>query len=493
MLFRSNPPALPFSQWCWKESANKRLLLLASLVMLIHFAWFKLLYSYPNFIPDSYRYIIAAQTDAFADMRPIGYSRFLRVVSCFTTSHFLLVLLQFLLLQAAGLYFLFTIGYLFQHNKWLLRALVLLQVANPLLSHISNLITSDALFTAISLVWFTQLLWMQYRPSAFLFLSHALIVLLAFSIRYNALWYPIVSAISIFLASVRFPAKLAYTGVIGVLLAAFVTSTRAENRRQFGVDVFSGFSGWQLAANALVVYEHLPGDPVSSVPPHLQPLHRLVNKHMDSLHRFRRQPDSTMNVYYMWTKNSPLNVYMSFNEPGQSNPLFVKQWVNAGLLYHQYGRYLIQRHPGGFMRYFIQPNIRNYFFPNPEFLRFYNTGSNRVSQEAVEWSKWQRNIIYSRGAKRIQSMDTFIFLHFIMNLLFILGSLGFIITGRSASVNTPSQKALWLTALVWVANMGFNIFSTIVALRYQAFVLTITFAFSMLFISHIAHQTQPSK
>jgi hypothetical protein len=112
MLFQKAITTQSFSQWLWKDKENKRLLWLSSFVLVVSFTWLKILYPYPNFMPpDSYSYLEAANKNEFINIWPIGYSRFLRLVSSFSSSHMVLVVLQYLLLQTGLLYFLFTIRY----------------------------------------------------------------------------------------------------------------------------------------------------------------------------------------------------------------------------------------------------------------------------------------------------------------------------------------------------------------------------------------------
>ena len=486
MLFRNQPPKPPFNEWMWKQPENRHLLVLTGVLIVVHFAWFKLLFPYPNFIPDSYQYIRAAMSDTFVDMRPIGYSRFLRIFSCFSNSHFLLVSLQYLFLQAGVLYFLFVIRYLLQPCKWLWRAVVVLNVANPLLSHVSNLVTSDALFTALTFIWFAQVLILQWQPGQRLLAAHALVLLLAFTLRYNALYYPVISIIAILIGSLRFSQKA--VGILLVILPVclFVLLTRYENKKTFGVAQFSAFSGWQLAANGLTAYAQLPADDPARLPAALRTLHAVVNRHMDALRRLPNRPDSTMNIYYMWDKQSPLNRYRAslFATPTAIGP--EQQWALMGPLYEQYGRWLIGRHPAAFYRYFIVPNATTYLFPNAEFLALYNIGDDTVRKEVVEWFKWPNNTVNSTaGKKPITLMGWLVFLQFFSTLLFVPACMGFALLKKFTASGRLVKNLFLLTVLVWAANAVFSISSAIVVLRYQIFSQAFSLTFGLLFLAHI--------
>src|SRR5690349_3561563 len=136
MLFKQSIPTQPFVQWLKHDKENKRLIWLSLSIMIASFGWLKFVYPYPNFMPpDSYSYLEAAYKNDFINQWPIGYSKFLRLVSVLNRSHLLLVVLQYLLLMASVLYLLFTIRYLLTPTKWLFRSILTLSIINPLLPH----------------------------------------------------------------------------------------------------------------------------------------------------------------------------------------------------------------------------------------------------------------------------------------------------------------------------------------------------------------------
>src|ERR1035437_7307470 len=146
MIFANSIPANPFNQWLRTEPENQRLLGFCAIATLLSIICLKLIYPYPNFMPpDSYSYVDAAYNNQFINMWAIGYSKFLRLISSFTNSHLILIIIQYLLLQTCILYFLFTIRYLLSPGKWLFRILVCFSVMNPLIPQISNFVSSDAL------------------------------------------------------------------------------------------------------------------------------------------------------------------------------------------------------------------------------------------------------------------------------------------------------------------------------------------------------------
>ena len=187
MLFKQTISNLPFKHWLWNDKENKQFLCFSTIIMMVSFGWLKYLYPFPNFIPpDSYSYLQAAYRNSYINTWPIGYSKFLQLAGAFSHSHVMLVIVQYLLLMASVLYFLFSIRYLLCVNKKIFILLLILSIANPLLPHIVNFVSSDCLFTALSLVWIIQLLWFIQQPTLKLLIVHAMVLLLAFSVRYTA-------------------------------------------------------------------------------------------------------------------------------------------------------------------------------------------------------------------------------------------------------------------------------------------------------------------
>ena len=81
-----------FGEFILKENKHywPRMLILVT----VQFILFKFCFPFPDFISDSYNYILGAQLHLDVNIWPIGYSRFLSTFHWFTTSAFALVLFQ---------------------------------------------------------------------------------------------------------------------------------------------------------------------------------------------------------------------------------------------------------------------------------------------------------------------------------------------------------------------------------------------------------------
>jgi hypothetical protein len=496
MLFQRQISSLPFMQWLWQTKENRRLLFWVTIVIAAQFAVFKFLYPFPNFMPpDSNSYMEAAWNNQFINMWAIGYSKFLRFVSSFSNSHFVLILLQYLLLQASILYLLFTIRYLLAPATWVFLVLLFANVLNPLVPHISNFVSTDALFTALSVTWFTQLLWILHGASKRLLLIHAFILLFAFMVRYNALYYPFISIIIIAFTDHSLKVKAASVGFTIFLLALFIGRTEYEYYKLTGKAQYSAFGGWQIASNALYGYAHSKQLPVSAVPERFQPLHAIVNRHMDSISRLSYRPDLDVAIYYLWDLKSPLRVYMAKEWRKDTASDFFKKWSSLAPLYADYGRYLIRKHPIQFLKYYAWPNTVKYYAPPTKFMGIYNMGQDSVEQIAASWFGWKNKKLstYFKG-KKIEVTEGFTIISGIINFVFVISFLSFVLLAGFSKSGFLSRRILWITISIWFCNMIFSVFAAPIELRYQLFPIFITFCFMLLLVSFVIQEcmTKPT-
>lgn len=492
MLFNQPITTQPFTKWLVLDKENKRLFWFSLIIMTASFGWLKFVYPYPNFLqPDSQFYIDAALKNDLINYWPIGYSKFLRLVSVFSRSHLVLVVLQYLLLMTSVLYFLFTIRYLLTPGKWLFRSLLAISVVNPLLPHIANIVSSDCLFTTLSLVWFTQLLWIVYKPNGRLLLFHALILLFAFMVRFSAIWYPFISITVILLISIPARNKWLSLSMIVMLLLFFIGCTEYEYHKKTHTTQYSAFGSWQMAANALYAYAYAePVDP-EKVPRQFKNLHATVNHHMDSIRTLANRPNQEIGVYYLWKYRSPLIQYAKHQwQKDAKTPQFTK-WASMGPLYGAYGRWLITQHPGLFMKHFIWPNLVRFYHPPTFSLSTYNLGDASVDSITVTWFNWKNNQLPSRlHDPQIHVMTLFTPLLAVINTIFILSALIFLYFSRFKQCSPISKHILFITLLVWLGNIIFSVISAPTELRYQVFPVIITGPFCLLIVSWLIQASE---
>jgi hypothetical protein len=494
MFFTQSISDISFVHWLRSNRENRWLLGIAGLGILIQFIIFKYLYPFPNFIPpDSYSYIQAAADNEMINLWAIGYSKFLRIFSTVESSDVVLVWFQYLFLQSSILYFLFTLRYLLSPGRWLFRILLIISLFNPLIPHISNFVSSDCLFTTLALIWFTQLFWILYRPKLSLFIAHAGILLFAFMVRYNALYFPIISIILIAFSHVPARSKWMGIGIIVVLLGGFIARTELAYSQQTGTRQFSAFGGWQMAANALYGYAYAKPDPPEKVPVEFRKLQAIVNRHMDSIRRFpdSLRPDRVVYIYYLWDFKSPIRQYMDSVWKKDTTGSYFKHYSAMAPLYAAYGKYLMLHHPLPFLRYYMWANFIRYYVPPPCFMESYILGNAQVDTGVAKFFKWKSRTVKTRTKDRkIWITDLFPIPMAIINVGYVLCFIGFVFLGAFKQSSPISRQILLLMLVVWTSSAGFSVFAAPIELRYQLFPMIITVVFGGLLLGYLIEKAK---
>jgi hypothetical protein len=493
MFFEKHMLPLPFKQFVTQDTESRILIFFSVIAVIIQFSIFKGLYPFPNFLPDSYSYIETATNNNNINMWPVGYSKFIRFISVFNYTGMGLFFVQYIFLQFGILFFILTIRFIVNPGKWPVRILTALLVLNPLWLYVSDFVSSDALFAALSLLWLTTLCWILYAPGKDLLIFHGLILFFVFSVRYNALYYPVFSIAVIILAKVDFKVKVVRLAIVCLPLLWFIGYTTWLYKQKYDTVQFSPFGGWQLASNAMYMYSHVaPKSPIK-VPASLKGIHGLTLQHMDSLNHVdeKKRPDRELGIYYLWKENAPLRSYLIKYPIGDSSTSYFKRWANLGTLYKNYGSWLIRNYPVEFTRYYLWPNLINYYSPSAEFLSTYNMGDDTIRNEAVEWFKYKTNKVHGFSKdKNIVVTGLFSTFLAIINLIFISSFLGVLFLGGFKHIDRTYRNILILLFSVWITNLLFSVFASPIVLRYQVFPFIFTLTFAVILINRLLNQNK---
>jgi hypothetical protein len=445
---------------------------------------FKQFYPYPNMVMDSYVYLNAAVNDLGANSFPIGYSKFLQFFIFLGCSADWVVWVQFLILDLALLHFFVTIFHFFQPSRTIAIFLWIFLFCNPLLYYLSNFIMSDTLFTALSLFWVTQLIWIIASPKRYMIWTHAALLILAFSVRYNALYYPVVSLLALLVSRYRIREKVLAIGLPLLLLGCFIGFTREEMKKLTGVSQFSPFGGWQLANNALYVYEHTYQGATAVFEGDLGQLDLIVRRYFDRAHRAESLLDYNANesgFYYSADGGSPLMSYMVKRYGPDTAFQDFRKWGPMGELCSRYGSRLIKLYPLAFIRYWAGPNTIRYFYPpseifakySPYFLREDDFG--RMAQQALG----VRTLTVGMGLIRFRTklLSFYPTLILLLNIWFILAVSGFWLVGGGKRIDKPLLPIIRVIACLWLCNFLFSITASCIVLRYQVLIMIVEFGF----------------
>lgn len=466
--------------------------LAGSIASIILWCIFKYYYPYASFINgDSYAYLTSAFYNLHVHTYPIGYPKFLRLFSVFSNNDTVLVTFQYLFLQGSLATFLFSLGYLFKFNRPVLLTLFIATALNPVWLYLCNYVATDSLFISLSLLWVTSLLWLLYQPSKRLVLLQAVLILLAFTIRYNALFYPFISAGVILLSRQKLVVKLTGIAFTVLLLAGFINFTARQYQKLTGIYQFSPFSGWQMANNALYSYRYVSKHQVKRVPEQFKALDQTVRNYFDTSRNLRHHPweRQLAGTMYQWDQRSPLRIYMQQQFKQDSSTWEIKKWASMGPLYNAYGSYIIRQYPALYLEYYVWPNFLKFYAPPVEFLDHYSTGVDTVTAIAKQWFAYKDSKLKTRVADlQVNTLNFMPALSGMLHVVFFLLSVLYLCCTPFRQ-NSLMYHTWLLFAALWFANMAFSILASPIALRFQLFNLVLNLCSSVLLVRYLLNSS----
>jgi hypothetical protein len=412
---------------------------------------------------------------------------FLRVFSAFSNSDTLFVTVQYLLLQVSTLLFVFTVFYFFNLSKFTKNLLFVFAIANPVYLYLANYVISDALFISLSITWFTLLIWILEKPSLKVIFLQILVLYLAFTVRNNALYYPVITALALLFSKQKIAFKA--IGIAGsfLVIGLFVAHMSQKYYRLNGIRQFSPFSGWQMANNALHGYRYVDSADRKPVPAKFKALDQMVRNYFDTTRNVFKYPHELLlaNTYYMWNKPSPLQQYVYRRDKLDTNHIPLKNWASVGPLYYSYGSFLIKQYPSEFTRWYLLPNMAKFYAPPVEFLETYNMGTDTIHAVAQTWFRYPTNKVKTRTKDfKVSLLNVNPILTGCLNALFLISFLFFAML-KGFPNNKELKNFLWLTLCFWIVNFGFSVFAAPVGLRFQIFPTLMVFASTVAMIEYI--------
>ncbi|MCS3798683.1 hypothetical protein [Niastella sp. OAS944] len=475
------------------STQNKRYFYIAGAAIIVQFILFKLCYPFADYFNDSFTYINAAAKHHSMSVRPIGYSRFLQLVHLVTSSDTVVVFLQYFTIQAGALMLFFTLRYFFPLPKkagnWLFGILLF----NPLYLYIGNYISSDALFAGVGLMWTVTLIWVINKPRWLQLLPLAGLLFIMFSLRYAALYLPAVALLTLLLSRRSWLFKL--TGITVTVLPLFIEYQRIKSvtKKETGTAVFSAFSGWVAANNALHMYPYIHVRNEDFLSPECKALNHLVKQYFDTVPA-SALPYPYARVNYMWGDISPLKAYMRAVEEKKKIKSYFDAWHAVAPVFLQYGNQLILQHPIAYARYFMWPNTKEYCVPPLESLLSYNEMRTTVDSTAIKWFRYKSEKMSSINPTiqgKILSPVPWLF--FLVNIFFC-GSLAFILIRRRQYALSPDLlRTLLLAGVFFIITFCFSTYAAPITLRYQLLPMVIYSAFLIVMINVIiSRRYQPS-
>lgn len=439
-------------------------------------------------MPDSYSYLESAANNSDVNMWPIAYSKFLRLISVFTHSDKIVVGFQYFSLQISSLVFTCSLLYLIKPGKKVKIILLTFLTLSPLPLFIANYISADALFISLSLLWLTTLIWLIYYPRPWIILLHAFFLMACFTLRYNAIYYPVISLFVFMVSRQSWKFKISGLTLSAILLLSSYLFTSSKMKEVTGKWQFSAFGGWQLANNALYMYEHVPASDRGAVPARFSKLETMVREHMDTLQKVKlTREDSLSNYFYLWNAKGPLIQYLLRDYKKDSTTPYFKRWASEGPLYSEYALYLIKKFPRQYAGNWILPNAVKYAVPPSEFLGIYNMGGDSVAKLAKDWFNYKSRKIVKEHNKKdsIAAVEWYPIFAAVVNIVFVLGLIAMLLLNAVHWKEYGLPRLLALALLFWILNSAFSIFASPIVLRYQFFPLLVFFVMGTIFMEQI--------
>ena len=474
-----------FKSFLLKDRWNKRWLWISALALILQFTIFKFFYPFASYIHgDSFVYLDTAYYNKSINTYMIGYSMFLRAFSVFSTSDIALTAFQYILISASALFLLFTLFYLYSLTRTARSILIVFTIFNPLFIYLGNLISSDNLFLSLSLIWFALMLWTIHRPNLKTMIFCILTLFFAFTVRYNALTYLLITILSFILSKQAIKFKILGIGGSIALISIFIINTGNHYKTLTGLWEYSPFAGWQWANNAMYAYRYVDKNNRKPVPKKFEQLDIMVRQYFDSTRDTKKHPEELQmaSTMYMWSPGLTLFKYRD-SLFGKNNPASeLKKWATMGPYYKEYGLFIIKQYPYEFLRYFIWPNAIKYYAPPVEFLEQFNSGQKAIAPIAQLWFKYKSNKIYTKTPDiENKLLSPYPILSGTINAILLLCFSSYLLLAYN-TLNQTLGKGIAIAFLLWLTNAIFTISASSAALRFQSFPLVISFYYCTILV-----------
>jgi hypothetical protein len=339
----------------------------------------------------------------------------------------------------------------------------------------------------MSTVWLTLLIWILNRPNIYHILIQALLMFVMFTFRYNAMLYPLIAAGVILFSKMR-----RWVKVMGVLLGPaliipFIIWSAQAAKVMTGTAQFPPIlGGWQWGNNALYFRGFIQEDSAIFPTPQTRELDGIARRFFSLPYRPQDQLADEVANYFIRHPEAPLKQYMGRHYQPKNEYESVAAWGKSAIVFDQYGKFLIKRHPWAYARYYLLVNTKNYFIPPLEKLEIYNLGEDSMWPEAQEWFEYSSPKIWC-VSKQLQGTVLVLFPVFflVLNLYYLIGLWMFIQRGGFRKTSRIVQYTILTTTVFLALNAAFSIFANIIVIRYEIFPMLVFLAFVMLLTDYV--------
>ena len=481
------------------EKEQKRRLLFYGIFYLITYLVLVYLYPFPDGISDSGGYVQSASQNKYLGYRPFGYSKFLIILHDISTSISFVVFVQYWLNAISTVFFIFTIKYFYKpQNKLVELIFEVLSVCSITVIYLTNCILSDSLFTSLTILWMISSIWFINAPKishkTILFLFHVILLGFIFCIRFIGLFYIGITILIVLITLFKQKKLIAIIFIIvPIALFSLLYKNQINSSYQLTrIKTFSGFSGWQMANNALHVIPYLTSADTT----------KIRNREVKEFTAYALSCKSEIlknikpyhtNAGFMWDKNLPLKKFL-FYKINQRNSDYITTFTYLGEnVYSKFASNIMTQHPFLFLRHFILPNTLGVLYPSHDDVCESYTANLIPSNLLKDWFEIdEKTTFYSRSEIVGKVSGIFpVFQLFIWILFFV--SVFFHLIKRYNKYWNPVQiKIFWSIVFFIGAYFVFNIYASTFAIRYinTIHLLQISIIYAVI-NNHLKHKSQP--
>jgi hypothetical protein len=348
--------------------------------------------------------------------------------------------------------------------------------------YLANYVSSDALFVGLSLLWLTELIWIINRPDRYQILLQALLFIIAFTFRYNAMYYPILAALAFIYSKQKLSRKILGVAIGPVLMIGFIQFSRQATYKMVGTPEFPPIlGGWQWANNALYMREYIDVDTLQFPSKETADLDKVARNFFRTLPSEYRELSAYVANYFIRESKAPLKQYMDahYNITGARSE--VVAWGKVAPVFGQYGLFLIKRHPLAYLRYYVLLNTKNYFLPPLEKLEVYNLGEDNISPIGRFWFDFpdeKVNVVSKTFQGTLLLIYPMLFLSF--NGYFLWMLVLFLRNYRKPPFSPLFSASVVLISGFILLNFLFSVTANIIVIRYQIFPMIVCLSFALL-------------
>ncbi|MBS1779037.1 MAG: hypothetical protein JST70_06905 [Bacteroidetes bacterium] len=429
-------------------------------------------YPVPQLTWDSFYYVKASITGDYG-IRPAGYAIFLKITHLFLSDIQGVAYVQFFLHFLSLLFLLRVIKNVFNVSSVVYIVLGLLLIAEPVALYYANNILSDILFSAISTAALASLLWYLSKPSILLLALHLLLVFLAVEVRLIALFYPFFTC-AVLLATWPGVRSFVSCVVIALLCGMLWQWHVSINKKQYGVAIYSAFSDWTVANNALYSLYYVDENSIKN--PNIQAQHLFFRHYMDTSSFKVNEIGSP----YLWDDASPLN-YIRIHKTDSLHLSYNASWFYVAPEFGTYGSYIQWHFPGLYIKTFVVPNLAT--MQNPLYgemadyrlTKFMDTITLNRYHLQPEQVKFRKEPYRRRINGVIAASYPVEFILFILSgVLFFVNRRKWPLTGGKLMCVLLAFPVLYYGAMLWSSSFIFRYLIPVYPIVYTVIVLNIS-------------------